>query len=428
MIVLYAIVGLISGLLFGYYFGEIGWIGGFVGGYFLSILLINIFYYKVSLKDFLFRQKGGMIVVYAFAGILTGQFLSKYLGELGWFGGFFGGLLFCIFLVDIFINKNAVKGFFRRQRGEILVLIFQVVGVILATKLVYDNIFMFLAGLYAGDIIGRWFLTQLHWDQQSDINLFNAKGDYLFILFQLFKLSNTNIESCKSEFLSIYQKVFAEEGFNDKVFDNLLVEFHNYPQSLTLPEVLNTISSDFQARVLLDYLRCIYSTSSVTQAQKDLGKEICNYYGRFHDILSLYDRSNTPAKTGKYYEALKTLGLTPSATQEEISSAYRNLIKQYHPDRLLNASDAIKEFAKQKTIEINAAYEILRDQEQYEDEDKEMVLAFLEAESDRLFLPNANETFICRCQLCLEKNRIQAGQDRKVARCRKCHALLGEER
>lgn len=51
----------------------------------------------------------------------------------------------------------------------------------------------------------------------------------------------------------------------------------------------------------------------------------------------------------KYY---KTLGVTEESTKEEIKSAYRKLLKKYHPDTY--AGD--KSFAEKKSAEINIAY------------------------------------------------------------------------
>lgn len=55
-----------------------------------------------------------------------------------------------------------------------------------------------------------------------------------------------------------------------------------------------------------------------------------------------------------YYEIL---GVSKAASQEEIRSAYKKLIKKYHPD--LYQGD--KSFAEKKTKEINEAYDTLSD-------------------------------------------------------------------
>ena len=56
-----------------------------------------------------------------------------------------------------------------------------------------------------------------------------------------------------------------------------------------------------------------------------------------------------------FYEVL---GVSKSATDEEIKKAYRKLAKQYHPD--LNPGD---KQAEQKFKEVSEAYEILSDKE-----------------------------------------------------------------
>ena len=51
----------------------------------------------------------------------------------------------------------------------------------------------------------------------------------------------------------------------------------------------------------------------------------------------------------------KVLGVSENATEEEITAAYRKLVKQYHPDKF--ADEQLKARANEKMQEINAAYE-----------------------------------------------------------------------
>lgn len=56
----------------------------------------------------------------------------------------------------------------------------------------------------------------------------------------------------------------------------------------------------------------------------------------------------------------KVLGVSPSATDEEVKEAYRNLAKKYHPDQY--GDSPLKDLADEKMKEINAAYDAITEQ------------------------------------------------------------------
>ena len=56
----------------------------------------------------------------------------------------------------------------------------------------------------------------------------------------------------------------------------------------------------------------------------------------------------------------EVLGVKPGASQDEIKSAYRKLVKQYHPDH--SVDNPLKDLAQAKLAEINKAYEDSKDE------------------------------------------------------------------
>ena len=71
-----------------------------------------------------------------------------------------------------------------------------------------------------------------------------------------------------------------------------------------------------------------------------------------------YQRTGTyTSNRSRYY---RILGLKDGASQEEIKKAYRQVAKEHHPDKFVNASDSEKKFHESKMKEINEAYENLK--------------------------------------------------------------------
>lgn len=52
----------------------------------------------------------------------------------------------------------------------------------------------------------------------------------------------------------------------------------------------------------------------------------------------------------------EVLGVAPDASRREIDTAYQALIAQYHPDKFIQHGDDIREVARVRAKELNAAY------------------------------------------------------------------------
>ena len=73
-------------------------------------------------------------------------------------------------------------------------------------------------------------------------------------------------------------------------------------------------------------------------------------------ILALYQRRKD---TNWAYTALE---ITPSATDEEVKKAYRRMAMKYHPDKVANAGEEIRQQATDKFRAVNEAYEHIKQQ------------------------------------------------------------------
>ncbi len=83
--------------------------------------------------------------------------------------------------------------------------------------------------------------------------------------------------------------------------------------------------------------------------------------GHLYDLGIFNRRSANAGHRGTATdEAYSALGLSPGASDAEIEQAYRRLISEFHPDRVVNAERGIREHAERRARELNAAVETLR--------------------------------------------------------------------
>ncbi len=63
---------------------------------------------------------------------------------------------------------------------------------------------------------------------------------------------------------------------------------------------------------------------------------------------------------GASFDPYRVLGVERGASADEITHAYREQIKLYHPDRVAELGEELRQVAHEKTLEIQRAYETLR--------------------------------------------------------------------
>jgi DnaJ like chaperone protein len=77
--------------------------------------------------------------------------------------------------------------------------------------------------------------------------------------------------------------------------------------------------------------------------------------------------AGAPAPKEKLDDAYSALGVTPEASESEIKRAYRKLMSENHPDKLMakGLPEGLRQLAEERAREINAAYDLIRKARQF---------------------------------------------------------------
>lgn len=68
-------------------------------------------------------------------------------------------------------------------------------------------------------------------------------------------------------------------------------------------------------------------------------------------------QSQRPGQNNGPEDPYEVLGVSPTATHDEIHSAYRKLVNQYHPDKVAHLGQEFQELAEKRFKEIQKAYQ-----------------------------------------------------------------------
>ena len=105
---------------------------------------------------------------------------------------------------------------------------------------------------------------------------------------------------------------------------------------------------------LLNYLVMIaQADGSVPDAERDALYEVAGYMRMGRDDVD----SMLHLKSNSLDDAYSVLGISPSATDDEVKAAYRKKALEHHPDRVAKLGEDVRKAAEKKFQEINEAKE-----------------------------------------------------------------------
>ena len=130
-----------------------------------------------------------------------------------------------------------------------------------------------------------------------------------------------------------------------------------------IPDICRQIKNNVNNAGLLEILHFLFgiaaSDKEIHSLESDMIFKISQLLGinqyEFNSIKSMFVVNDSGNQ--KYYDIL---GVSLDADEAAIKSAYRDLVKKYHPDKLINVSPEIKNLAKEKFNSVNEAYNFIK--------------------------------------------------------------------
>lgn len=130
-----------------------------------------------------------------------------------------------------------------------------------------------------------------------------------------------------------------------------------------IPDICRQIKNNVNNAGLLEILHFLFgiaaSDKEIHYLESDMIFKISQLLGinqyEFNSIKSMFVVNDSGNQ--KYYDIL---GVSLDSDEAAIKSAYRDLVKKYHPDKLINVSPEIKNLAKEKFNSVNEAYNFIK--------------------------------------------------------------------
>ncbi|QOD60111.1 TerB family tellurite resistance protein [Polaribacter haliotis] len=166
------------------------------------------------------------------------------------------------------------------------------------------------------------------------------------------KIDKRELEFVRAQFLSMYGKERANNAF--KLFKGIV------KKEISARQVCIQIREHMSHASRLQLLHFLFGIAKadefVTEKEVEEIRKIAGYlYINQRDFTSIkamfYDESDN---------AYKILEITKSATDDQLKSAYRKMVKKYHPDKLQDLGKEHLQGAKEKFQSIQTAYEKIK--------------------------------------------------------------------
>lgn len=163
-------------------------------------------------------------------------------------------------------------------------------------------------------------------------------------------VNQNELHYVRNYFISTYGKEKANAIF--RTFNEVIKD-----RVVSAPNICAYLNQRTRYEVRLQLLHFLFGIAkadgAISQAELNKIKEISGYLRvhlrDFESIMAMFVKSTD--------NAYKILEVEPKSSDSEIKTAYRKMVKKYHPDKVITQDPAIKKGAEEKFKQVQMAYE-----------------------------------------------------------------------
>ena len=238
---------------------------------------------------------------------------------------------------------------------------------------------IFFGGMFLYYVIKNRSNKQLNFSRSNKFNKENIVEALIILSAEMLKGDRGNSKEKLKYMHQYFHNRFPESYYN---FRETLSEAYKTPinvESVTTWFKENSFSHEYHLKIL--YFLCglciidgRFSDAEI-ESLKRMAVHLRVTNSEIESVIAMYEAKEEEKRKEKWRQreqknkhrsanikqlSFKILELSESATPKEIKTAYRRLAKIHHPDKFYNASEEIKNIAKEKFILIQRAYDTLK--------------------------------------------------------------------
>ena len=160
-----------------------------------------------------------------------------------------------------------------------------------------------------------------------------------------------------------YVKRFFLSNFGQEQAEKYILTLREIlKQDIQIAEVSHQIGRYMDYSSKLQLLHYLFGIASADGQVHDLEINVIETIARYMGIYTSDYESVTAMFVKKVDDAYTILGVDPSASDDEVKKAYREMAKKNHPDKVAYLGDDVRKAAEKKFQEINDAYDRIKKQ------------------------------------------------------------------